>query len=351
MVVLRHLEGVASRKVQTQRGMFHVLETGPADGVPVVFIHGNVSSALFWEELMLGLPEGFRAFAIDMRGYGESETLPVDATRGLRDFSDDIHAVVTELALEAICLVGHSLGGGVVMQYTIDYPEDVQSLTLVAPASPYGYGGTKDLHGTPCWPDFAGSGGGIVNPEIVRRLAEEDRSEESDFSPRQLLRNRYVKPPFRSAREDDLVESMLSTTISDGNYCRDMLASPNWPNVAPGTVGVNNALSPKYCNVRGLADITPRPPIIWIRGADDQIVSDTGLGDPGTLGSLGFLPGWPGAEVYPPQPMVGQTRTLLERYKANGGTYHECVMEDVGHVPYIEDEEVFLAIWLPFLQR
>jgi pimeloyl-ACP methyl ester carboxylesterase len=55
-------------------------------------------------------------------------------------------------------------------------------------------------------------------------------------------------------------------------------------------------------------------------------------------------------EVYPPQPMVSQTRSMLERYRANGGKVDECVIEKVGHVPYMEEPDVFLAMWLPFLQ-
>jgi hypothetical protein len=43
-----------------------------------------------------------------------------------------------------------------------------------------------------------------------------------------------------------------------------------------------------------------------------MIVSDNSFFDFGTLGKLGYVPGWPGEEVYPPQPMVGQTRSMLE---------------------------------------
>ncbi|MFO5197605.1 hypothetical protein RCL06_24735, partial [Salmonella enterica subsp. enterica serovar Typhimurium] len=79
--------------------------------------------------------------------------------------------------------------------------------------------------------------------------------------------------------------------------------SGNWPNVAPGVWGPANALSPKYTgDVSRLWNINPKPPVLWIRGADDQIVGDNSLFDMGTLGALGAVPGWPGAEIYPPQP-------------------------------------------------
>lgn len=88
---------------------------------------------------------------------------------------------------------------------------------------------------------------------------------------------------------------------------------------------------------------SPKPPVLWVYGADDQIVSDTSLSEAGYLGKLGLLPGWPGEDVYPPQPMVGQTRAVLERYAAAGGRYREVRFEECGHTPYIEHPERFMA--------
>ena len=345
-----HLEGIRCELVRTSRLNFHVLFAGPPDGEPVVFIHGNVSSATFWEETMQALPAGFRAIAPDLRGYGESERRPVDATRGLRDFSDDLHALVEALGLTRFHLIGHSMGGGIAMQYAIDHAERILSLTLVDPLSPFGFGGTKDLEGTPCWPDYAGSGGGTANPEFVRRLAAGDRSEESDFSPRRVLRAFYGKAPFLHPREDVLVESMLRTAVGEENYPGDFQSSTNWPGVAPGTRGVNNAMSPEYCNLSAMAMIASKPPILWVRGAEDTIVSDTSLFDFGYLGMLGVIPGWPGETIYPPQPMVAQTRAVLERYRAGGGRYREEVIPAAGHTPYLEQPGIFREILHAFLR-
>jgi pimeloyl-ACP methyl ester carboxylesterase len=79
------------------------------------------------------------------------------------------------------------------------------------------------------------------------------------------------------------------------------------------------------------------------------IVSDTSLFDLGFLGQLGAVPGWPGAEVYPAQPMIAQMRAVLDRYKANGGTYREEVLTDCGHSPHIEKRAAFSALVFPFL--
>ncbi len=46
------------------------------------------------------------------------------------------------------------------LQYAIDHPAAVASVVLESAMSPFGFGGTRDVAGTPCWPDYAGSGGG-----------------------------------------------------------------------------------------------------------------------------------------------------------------------------------------------
>jgi pimeloyl-ACP methyl ester carboxylesterase len=239
------------------------------------------------------------------------------------------------------------------MRYTMDHPNTVASLTLVNPMSPYGFGGTRDDFGTPCWPDYAGSGGGTTNPEFVPRLREGDRSEEDTSSPRNVMNAFYFKPPFRAPkeREEVLLSSMLATKVAEENYPGDTALSRNWPNVAPGKRGMNNAISPKYCNLSGFAKINPKPPVLWIRGADDVLVSDASLLDFGYLGQLGAIPGWPGEEVYPPQPMVSQVRGVLEVYARNRGSYREEVVEDCGHSPHAEKPEKFRRALLSFLEE
>ena len=355
------LEGVATRTVDTSRLRTHLLTGGSEGGEPVFFIHGNVSSARFFEETLAALRSeaGYWVLAPDLRGFGGSETKPLDATRGLGDFSDDLYALVDALGLEGrkIHLVGWSVGGTVAIRYAVDHPDGVASLTLVNPMSPYGFGGTRDASGTPCWPDYAGSGGGTTNPQFVKRLREGDRSEDDPNSPRNVMNAFYFKSPFRAPqeREEILISSMLATKVSEENYPGDTAASENWPTVAPGAKGMNNAISPKYCDLSGFASafagIEPKPPVLWIRGADDAIVSDASSLDFGYLGQLGAVPGWPGEDVYPPQPMVSQTRVVLEAYLGNGGSYREEVIADCGHSPHVEKPEEFRRSVVGFLEE
>ena len=61
----------------------------------------------------------------------------------------------------------------------------------------------------------------------------------------------------------------------------------------------------------------------------DAIVSDTSFYDLNYLGQLGIVPGWPGADVAPPQEMVSQTRDVLDAYAAAGGEVTEIALD--GH--------------------
>ncbi len=337
------MEGITSQIVPTRRLSTHVLGCGPQDGIPVVFVHGNFSASTYWEETMLALPSGYRAIAPDLRGYGWTEDRLVDARRGMRDWSDDLDALLESLNVAQVHLVGWSLGGGVVCRYLIDHPDRVLSLTLVAPVSPYGFGGSKGLEGSPCYPDSAGSGGGVVNPEFVRRIIEQDRSADDPNSPRNVINAFYYKPPFRAAREEAFLTAALREKMGSDRYPGDSVPSPNWPHVAPGVWGPINAGAPNYVSgeAQALVAVHPKPRVLWVRGSHDLIVADNSMFDFGTLGKMGIVPGWPGDEIYPPQPMVSQTRAVLEQYAAGGGRFREHVIPDAGHSPHIERPDLF----------
>ncbi len=341
------MEGITAKTITTSRITTRVLFSGPEDGIPVLFLHGNVSSATWWEETMVALPAGYRGIAPDQRGFGEADPeKKIDATNGMGDLADDAIALLDFLGIEKAHIVGNSLGGMVVWRMMADYPERFLTATLVDTGSPYGFGGTKDVEGTPCFPDFAGSGGGLSNPELIKRMKEGDRSMESPFSPRAAIRTLLVKPPFIPPREEELLSALLSTHIGEQDVPGDSVTSPNWPFVAPGKWGATNATSPKYAvNVEKIIAAEPKVHVLWARGADDLVVSDSAASDPGFLGKSGLIPGWPGEEVFPPQPMVGQTRAVLEKYAAAGGSYQEVVIADAGHLPFIEKPEEFNRVF------
>ncbi|MEU9193547.1 alpha/beta fold hydrolase [Streptomyces hundungensis] len=342
-----------TRRVATARLTQQILETEPGAGPQdpdetVVFVHGNVSSSAFWQDTLLDLPERYRAIALDLRGFGGTDPLPVDATRGLRDYADDLAALLDALHVGSAHLVGWSLGGGVVLQHLRDRPSAVRSLTLVNPVSPYGFGGTRGEDGQLNSPDGAGSGGGAANADFVRLLREGDRGDDSPLSPRQVLATCYVKPPLRLAREDELVAAMLTTHVGDDHYPGDSTVCDTWPGVAPGDRGVLNCLAPTHFRLDDLHTLPVLPPVTWIRGEDDIIVSDTSLFDLAHLGALGVVPGWDGT---PAQPMLAQTRHALGLYARAGGRVREVVVPSAGHAVHVERPREFGAALLETLSE
>src|SRR4051812_4746786 len=142
-----------SHRVATDRLEMQLVESGPEDGVPVVLIHGNLSTGRFYEHLFDDAPEAYRLIAPDMRGFGETERKPLDATRGLRDWADDTASLLDALGISAPPhLAGWSTGGAAIAAFAQDRP--VASLTFIDPVGPYGFGATR-LDGTPHFEDFA----------------------------------------------------------------------------------------------------------------------------------------------------------------------------------------------------
>lgn len=332
---------VTSSRIRTR-----VLSVGDPGLQPVLFLHGNLSSATWWDTTLSALPEEVYGIAPDQRGYGDADpSKTIDATRGMGDFSDDAFALLDTLGITRATVVGSSMGGSIVWRMIADHPERIVRAIVVDPGSPYGYGGTKGGDGEPVWSDLAGSGAGLINPEMVERLRNGDTSGDSPLSPRNVFRSLIVRAGYIAPNEDAYVDAMLSTHFGDDAYPGDTVSSDNWPFAAPGIHGAANALSPRWAAATEPAlAADPKPSIVWIRGAHDVIISDSGPLDPGTWGPAGLVPGYPGADVYPAQPMVSQTRAWLEEYAAAGGIYDEIVLDDGGHVPYIDDSEAFNGV-------
>jgi pimeloyl-ACP methyl ester carboxylesterase len=99
-------------------------------GPPVVLIHGMVNSSRHWEQVAVRLADDYTVIAPDLIGHGDSAT-----PRG--DYSLGAHAAVIRDLLAAIgversTVVGHSLGGGVAMQFFWQFPQVVERLALVS---------------------------------------------------------------------------------------------------------------------------------------------------------------------------------------------------------------------------
>ena len=106
-------------------------------GQPVVFIHGWPLDHQMWEHQMRALPEmGLRCIAYDRRGFGKSDK----PWRGYDydTFADDLKAVLDQLDLQNVTLVGFSMGGGEVVRYFSRHGGNrVSKVVLLASIAPF----------------------------------------------------------------------------------------------------------------------------------------------------------------------------------------------------------------------
>jgi pimeloyl-ACP methyl ester carboxylesterase len=105
--------------------------TAGETGSPVILLHGaGVDSAnISWGEVLGLLAKKHRVFAPDLPGYGKSDKPNVEYS--LRFYIDILNQIMDSLHLEKANLIGLSLGGGISLGFTLQYPARVERLVLV----------------------------------------------------------------------------------------------------------------------------------------------------------------------------------------------------------------------------
>lgn len=105
------------------------VEQGDPSGFPVLLLHGLSDSWKSFELVLPHLPESIRAFSLTQRGHGDSSR--PEAGYRCHDFAADVAAFMDALHLEAVVVVGHSLGSSIAQRFAIDYPDRTVRLVLV----------------------------------------------------------------------------------------------------------------------------------------------------------------------------------------------------------------------------
>jgi pimeloyl-ACP methyl ester carboxylesterase len=109
-----------------------------------VLVHGNFASWRWWKQVFDRLPPGFRAYAPDLRGCGDTVGDASGDSYSIPQLARDLFAFVEALDLRSFHLVGHSLGGAVALQFALEHAARVRSLTLAAPAPATGLVGMRE---------------------------------------------------------------------------------------------------------------------------------------------------------------------------------------------------------------
>ena len=120
-----------SRRIAGPTGMLAVNDGGQG-GVPVLFVHSLAGRSAHWAHQLEHLCPTRRAVAVDLRGHGQSDP-PRNGDYTVSGMTGDVEATADTLKLQQFVLVGHSLGGGVALDYAGAHPERVAGLLLVDP--------------------------------------------------------------------------------------------------------------------------------------------------------------------------------------------------------------------------
>jgi pimeloyl-ACP methyl ester carboxylesterase len=110
----------------------HMLVAGPSSGRRLVFLHGLSGSQSTWQVVMGDLVERYRLAALDLPGHGQSDKpSPATTDYGLRSLARIAASALREDKLLPAIIVGHSLGGAIALQITLDDPTAAQGVVLV----------------------------------------------------------------------------------------------------------------------------------------------------------------------------------------------------------------------------
>lgn len=116
-------------RTQTIHGRRIAFRAG-GEGPAVLLIHGITNSSATWDPVARGLAADHRIVAPDLPGHGDSQRHHGDHSLGAT--ASVLRDLLFALDVDRVTVVGHSLGGGVAMQFAYQYPESVERLVLVS---------------------------------------------------------------------------------------------------------------------------------------------------------------------------------------------------------------------------
>ena len=129
------IDGVRRSFVEARGVRFHVTEAGPADGRPVLALHGWPQHHWIYRDLLADPPPGLRIIAPDLPGYGWSGPAPHKWAKD--DVASDVLALLDALGLDRVLLVGHDWGGYVGYRMVLGEPQRFDGYLALNMAHPW----------------------------------------------------------------------------------------------------------------------------------------------------------------------------------------------------------------------
>jgi pimeloyl-ACP methyl ester carboxylesterase len=122
--------GPVRREVTVHGHRRAFIDFGPAEAPTLLLIHGIGDSSDTWREIIPSLAHRYRVIAPDLLGHGASAKPRADYSVG--GYANGMRDLLSVLEVESASVIGHSLGGGVAMQFAYQYPERCERLVLIS---------------------------------------------------------------------------------------------------------------------------------------------------------------------------------------------------------------------------
>ena len=100
------------------------------NGKTLLFIHGLSDNLIYWEFLAKNLKKNYQILRVDLQGHGKSKLINSKLT--IDTFVEDINNLLLKLNIDNVKIIGFSLGGAISLDFSIKYPEKVNSLVLMS---------------------------------------------------------------------------------------------------------------------------------------------------------------------------------------------------------------------------
>jgi len=141
-----------ARRVDVGDVELFVVRAGPADGPPVVLLHGFPEFWYAWKDVIRPLADaGYRVIVPDQRGYGDSDKPRDVASYHIDLLGDDIAGLITALGYGQAFVVAHDWGGGIAWNLAIRHPERVTKLAIIDTPHPDAWRRVESKEETVSW--------------------------------------------------------------------------------------------------------------------------------------------------------------------------------------------------------
>lgn len=174
-------------------------------GHPILFVHGHALDCRLWREQVGPLAPYYTVVRYDVRGHGESEAPPSGYSRP--DYAEELHALIEHIGLSRPSLVGHSMGGGIALEYALKHPQRVSTLSLVC----------------------TGLEGSSYPESLSKSVAKQKAVLRREGKSQKFLRAAVISPLFNGVRrypeKFTLAKSMLAAW-SGANWLDDTVYAP-----------------------------------------------------------------------------------------------------------------------------